>query len=693
MDLTRTRNIGIAAHIDAGKTTTTERILFYTDVIRRMGEVDEGSATMDYLPQERERGITITSAATTCNWRQHRINIIDTPGHVDFTVEVERSMRVLDGLIVVFCAVGGVQPQSETVWRQADRYRVPRLGFINKLDRLGADWHGVLHKIRERLGAYALAVQIPIGQEQNFEGVVDLVEMKGIRYRDELGRETETIPIPQDLLGTAQAFHTALIEGLAERDDHIMDHFLKGTTPSAQELRDAIRRHTVACQLVPVLCGAALRNRGVQPLLDAIVDYLPSPLDLPPVRGTHPENGRPEERRPDPQEPFAALCFKIVADPHVGRLVYLRCYSGALKKGATALVPSKKRRERITRILRMHADRRQEIAEITAGDIVAVVGLREAVTGDTLCDPKHPIVLEAIHFPEPVISFAIEPMTKADEEKLTYALERLAVEDPTFTVKVNPETSQRIISGMGELHLEIIRDRLLREYKVEATTGEPQVTYRETITKPAVGEGRFVRQTGGRGQWGHVIVEVRPLPQGEHGIRLENRVVGGAIPNEFIASAEQGVRDGLEHGPLGDYPVTDVCVTLVGGSAHAVDSSDLAFRIAGSLAVEEALKKADPVLLEPVMSVEVVAPEEHVGEVLTDLSSRRARITRTEAGPAHTREIRALVPLAEMFGYATALRSLTRGRGSYTMEPIAYEPVPAGVARQVLGATRQPAPV
>ncbi len=691
--LERTRNIGIAAHIDAGKTTTTERILFYTGVIKRMGEVDEGSATMDYMPQEIERGITITSAATTCFWRNYRVNILDTPGHVDFTVEVERSMRVLDGLVVLFCAVGGVQAQSETVWRQAERYSVPRIAFVNKMDRIGADFHGVLHKIRERLGTNAIAVQLPIGAEAGFEGVVDLVEMQAIRYLDELGMQTESVPVPRDMESLTSQFRKFLVEALADVDEEVMNSYIEGKESQASALRRAIRRSTINCGLVPVLCGAALRNRGVQPLLDAVVDYLPGPVDLPPIKGRDPKTGRQLERKPSPEEPFTALAFKIVADPHVGRLVYARCYAGHLKRGTSVYVPHRGKRERINRILHMHANHREEVQEISAGEIAALVGPREAVTGDTLCDAKHPIILGPIHIPEPVIAFAIEPRSKADEDRLTYALDRMAVEDPTFTVRTDADTGQVIVSGMGELHLDIIKDRIAREYKVEASTGQPQVTYRETVTRVAQSEGRYIRQTGGRGQYGHVILEVAPLAAGEHGVVIENRVTGGAIPRAFLSAAEAGVRDGLQHGIIGNYEVTDVQVTLLGGSYHEVDSSDIAFRIAGRLAIGEALTKAEPILLEPVMSVEVMVPEEHVGDVLADLSGRRGHITATEVGPAGIRLVRALVPLAEMFGYATALRSASRGRGSYTMEPVRYEPVPVQVARGVPESRRLQTPV
>jgi elongation factor G len=689
--LEKTRNIGIAAHIDAGKTTTTERVLFYTGVIKRMGEVDEGSATMDYMPQEMERGITITSAATTCYWRNHRINIIDTPGHVDFTVEVERSMRVLDGLLVLFCAVGGVQAQSETVWRQAERYGVARVAMINKMDRVGADFHGVLHKIRERLGTNAVAFQLPIGAEGGFEGVVDLVEMKAIRYVDELGMKMETGPIPRDMELLVSSFRKALVEALADLDDEVMSDYVSEKEPTLEALRRAARRGTISCQLVPVLYGAALRNRGVQLLLDAVVDYLPAPVDLPPIKGRDPRTGREVERKPSLEEPFASLAFKIVADPHVGRLVYVRCYSGWLKRGATVYVPKCGKRERINRILRMHANHREDVQEISAGDIAAMVGPREAITGDTLCDAKHPVVLGPIHIPEPVISFAIEPRSKADEDRLTYALDRMAIEDPTFKVRTDPETGQVIVSGMGELHLDIIKDRIAREYKVEASTGTPQVTYRETVTRAAQGVGRYVRQTGGRGQYGHVVLEIAPIGEGEHGILVENGVSAGAIPTAFIGAAEAGVRAALQHGIIGNYEVTDVVVTLLGGSYHQVDSSDLAFRIAGELAIEDALRQAGPVLLEPMMSVEVMVPEDHVGEVLADLTARRGQITGTEIGPAGVRLVHALVPLAEMFGYATMLRSLTRGRGSYTMEPKEYQPVPVGVARALPDSRRLPA--
>ncbi len=680
--LERIRNIGIVAHIDAGKTTTTERILFYTGRVHRLGEVDEGSATMDWMVQERERGITITSAATTCFWRDHRINIIDTPGHVDFTIEVERSLRVLDGAVVILSGVEGVQPQSETVWRQADRYHVPRILYVNKMDRVGADFLRVVEMVRERLGAPAVPVQLPVGSEEAFQGVVDLVRMKSILYLDDLGTRSSETAIPPEMRDLVEAYREKLLEAAAECDDAVMAKYLDGQPVSEADLKRALRKGTLAGKLVPVLAGSSFRNKGVQPLLDAVVDYLPSPLDVGAVRGTHPRTGEPEERPVDEQAPFCALAFKIMTDPYVGKLTYFRVYSGTLRAGSYVFNASRGVRERVSRILLMHANHREDIPEATAGNVVAAVGLRETTTGDTLCEESAPIVLEPIQFPEPVISVAVEPKTKADSDKLSAALAKLAEEDPSFRVRFDPETGQTLIAGMGELHLEIITDRLVREFKVEAHVGRPQVAYRETIRQPARGEGRFIRQTGGRGQYGHAVVEIEPLPRGA-GFEFVDRITGGVIPKEFIKPVEEGVREAMETGVLAGYPVVDVRVTLVDGSYHEVDSSELAFKIAGSLAFKDAAQKAKPVLLEPVMKVEVTTPEAYMGDVLADLNARRGRIQAMEQRQG-LRVITALVPLAEMFGYATDLRSRTQGRAVYTMEFSHYEEVPATVAEQVL---------
>lgn len=683
LPLERIRNIGIAAHIDAGKTTTTERILFYTGRIHRPGEVDEGTATMDWMVQEQERGITITSAATFCVWRDHYINIIDTPGHVDFTVEVERSLRVLDGVVAIFCAVAGVQPQSETVWRQADKYRVPRIAYVNKMDRVGADFHEVVHKIRERLGANAVAIQIPIGAEDEFVGVVDLLRMKAIIYLDDLGTMSEETAIPDYLQSTAQAFRQRLIEALAEVDDEIMMKYLENQEIGVEELKRALRRATVQFKIVPTLCGSSYRNRGVQPLLDAIVDYLPSPLDIGPVEGEDPKTGQRIFRRPDDGEPFSALAFKIMSDPHVGRLTYLRVYSGHARRGDKVLNVASGKTERLGRLLRMHANRREDIEEVFTGDIVAAVGLNQTFTGDTLTHPDHPILYEPIHFPEPVISMALEPKTRADQEKMVQALQRLLAEDPTFRVRVDEETGQTVISGMGELHLEIIKDRLLREFKVDANIGRPQVSYREAITAPGVGEGRFIKQTGGAGQYGHVWLRIEPLEPGK-GFEFVDETKGGVIPKEYMSAIEAGVREAMEAGVLAGYPVIDVRAVVFDGSYHEVDSSPPAFKMAGFLAFRNAAAQARVVLKEPVMKVEVVTPEEYLGEVIGDLNARRGRIEELEVGAGNVRIIRALVPLAEMFGYATALRSLTQGRGTYTMEPSHYEEVPPPVREEIL---------
>ena len=672
--LERVRNMGVIAHIDAGKTTVTERILFYTKKIYKMGEVHEGAATMDWMPQEQERGITITAAATTCFWQDHRINLIDTPGHVDFTVEVERSLRVLDGAVVVFDGVAGVEPQSETVWRQADKYNVPRVCFVNKMDRLGADFDRTVEMIKERLGAKPVRIQLPIGAEDRFRGVIDLIDQKALVWDEDTPGEPKIAEIPADLREAVVAAREAMVEAVAETDDNLLHRYLEEHHIAADELRGALRRATVHNKLVPVLCGAALRNKGVQPLLDAIVALLPSPLDVPPVEGENPRTGEVLVRRPDENEPFSALAFKIMADPFVGKLAFFRVYSGTLRAGDTVLNPIKDRKERIGRILLMHANHREEVQIVSAGDIAAGVGLKTTFTGDTLCDPNNPIVLESIKFPEPVISVAIEPKTKADEEKMSLALARLAEEDPTFRTRTDPETGQTLISGMGELHLEVIVDRMLREFRVAANVGRPQVAYRETITKKARGEGRYVRQTGGRGQYGHAVLDFEPLGRGE-GFVFEDKIRGGAVPREFVKPIEQGIREALDNGIVYGYPMVDVKATLVDGSYHEVDSSEIAFKIAGSLALKDAVAKAGAVVVEPIMKVEVVVANEFMGDVIGDLNARRGHVTGMEER-ANARVIRALVPLATMFGYATDLRSKTQGRGTYSMEFDHYEQLP-----------------
>jgi elongation factor G len=680
--LQRTRNIGIIAHIDAGKTTTTERILFYTGKVHRPGEVHEGTATMDWMVQERERGITITAAATTCFWRDHRINIIDTPGHVDFTVEVERSLRVLDGGVVVFDGVQGVEPQSETVWRQADKYRVPRICFINKLDRIGANYVRAIEMIRERLRAQPAAIQWPIGLESEFRGIIDLIEFRAKIYHDDLGQHIEDTEVPPEYVEVAQEWRHKLIEQIVETDEELMLRYLEGEEPTPEELRRALRAATIRGQLYPVLCGSALKNKGVQLLLDAIVDYLPSPLDIPPVKGTHPVTGEELTLEADDEAPFAALAFKIQSDPHVGRLTYVRVYSGRLHSSSYVYNSAKGERERISRLLRMHANHREEVEWIGAGDICAVIGLKRTFTGDTLCDPDHPILLEPIQFPEPVISVAVEPKTRADQDKLAIALQRLAEEDPTFQVRTDPESGQTIISGMGELHLEVIVDRMQREFKVAANIGRPQVAYKETITRPVRVEGRFVRQTGGRGQYGHVWLELEPLPRGS-GFVFEDRIVGGVVPKEYIPAVEAGIREAMQSGGVSGYPVIDLKVVLVDGSYHEVDSSEMAFKIAASMALKEGVRRGNPVILEPIMRVEVVVPEEFTGDVIGDLNARRGRIEGMEMR-AGAQVIRAMVPLATMFGYATDLRSMTQGRGTYTMEFDHYAPVPESIAQELM---------
>jgi elongation factor G len=681
--LERTRNIGIMAHIDAGKTTTTERILYYTGINYKIGEVHEGTATMDWMVQEQERGITITSAATTCFWREHRVNIIDTPGHVDFTIEVERSLRVLDGAVAVFCSVGGVEPQSETVWRQADKYRVPRIAFINKMDRVGADFGRGVSMIRERLGAHPVPVQLPLGKEEGFRGVIDLVTMKAVIWDDDsLGARYRTEEIPAAFRDAAEAQREQLLEAVAEVDEHLLEKYLEGAPIAESEIRDAVRQATLQLRLVPVLCGSAFKNRGVQPLLDAVVDYLPSPTDKPAVVGVNPLTQKQEERPARDDAPFAALAFKIMTDPYVGTLTFFRVYSGRLQSGEHVLNTTKGKRERIGRLLKMHANKREEIKEVYAGDIAAAVGLRECTTGDTVCDENQPIVLESIEFPEPVISIAIEPKTKQDQERLGVSLQKLATEDPSFRVETDAETGQTIIKGMGELHLEIIVDRLLREFKVDANVGRPQVAYKETIQREVRQEGKFIRQTGGRGQYGHVVLRIGPLPPGA-GFAFADETKGGVVPREYIPAVEKGAREALEGGVLAGYPMVDVKVALLDGSAHEVDSSELAFKIAASMALKDGAKKAHPVLLEPVMAVEVVAPEEFMGEVIGNLSSRRGQIQGTEAR-AGAQVITAKVPLKEMFGYATDLRSATQGRATYTMQFSHYEPVPQMISEEIM---------
>ena len=671
------------AHIDAGKTTTTERILFYTGKTHRIGEVHEGTATMDWMEQEQERGITITSAATTCTWRDIRINIIDTPGHVDFTAEVERSLRVLDGAVAVFDAVHGVQPQSEKVWRQADKYGVPRICFINKIDKMGADFEHAVDTLRKRLSAKPVAIQIPIGQEDKFKGVVDLLSMKAIVWDDEtLGAEYHTEEIPADLKKKAEAFHAQLVESVAENDDAILHKFLEGGEITSDELRASLRKSTIELKVFPVVVGTAFKNKGVQPLLDAVVDYLPSPLDVGETHGANPNNGQPISRKPADSEPFSALAFKIMADPFVGQLTFIRIYSGQLKTGDSVLNVRTGKTERIGRLLKMHANKREEISEIFAGDICAAVGLRNVSTGDTICNEPHPIALESIEFAAPVISVAVEPKTKADQEKMGLALGKLAQEDPTFKVHTDPDSGQTIISGMGELHLEIIVDRMMREYKVEANVGKPQVAYRETIRRPSEAEGKYIRQTGGRGQYGHVKIRLEPNGAGK-GYEFVNEIVGGVVPKEYIKPVDQGMQEAMEGGVLAGYPMVDVKATLYDGSYHEVDSNEMAFKIAGSMAFKEAARRASPVLLEPVMSVEVVTPEDYAGTIMGDLSSRRGRIEGMEHR-AGSQVIKAIVPLAEMFGYATHMRSSTQGRAEYSMHFARYEEAPRSVAEEII---------
>ena len=680
--LEKTRNIGIMAHIDAGKTTTTERILFYTGRVHKIGETHEGAATMDWMEQEKERGITITSAATTCHWKGHRINIIDTPGHVDFTVEVERSLRVLDGSVAVFCAKGGVEPQSETVWRQADKYSVPRMAYVNKMDITGANFYNVVQMMKDRLGANAVPIQLPIGYEDTFEGMVDLIKMKAIVYGDKLGKDEEFVEIPENMKEKAEEYRQALIEAVAESDDDLMMKYLEGEELTEEEIMTGIRKQTIACKMTPVCCGSSYKNKGVQPLLDAIVAFMPAPTDIPHIKGVNPETGEEDERPSSDEEPFAALAFKIMTDPYVGKLAFFRVYSGTLESGSYVYNSTKGKRERIGRILQMHANHRQEIEKVYAGDIAAAVGLKDTTTGDTLCDEKAPIILESMVFPDPVISVAVEPKTKADQEKMGIALQKLAEEDPTFRVRTDPETAQTIISGMGELHLDIIVDRLLREFHVGCSVGNPQVAYRETIRKSVKAEGKFVRQSGGKGQYGHCWLELTPLEPGE-GFKFDNKVVGGAIPKEYIGPVEAGVKEAMENGVVAGYPMVDVGVTVYDGSYHEVDSSEMAFKIAGSMGFRAGALKADPVILEPYMKVEVTVPEEYMGDVIGDLNSRRGRINSMEARNG-AQVIDAFVPLSEMFGYATDLRSKTQGRGNYSMEVDHYEEVPRNIAEAII---------
>ena len=681
--LDKVRNIGIIAHIDAGKTTTTERILYYTGVSHKIGEVHEGTATMDWMEQEKERGITITSASTTCFWKGQMINIIDTPGHVDFTMEVERSLRVLDGAVGVFCAVGGVEPQSETVWRQADRYKVPRIAFINKMDRIGANFYSVVDEIRDKLNGVPLVLELPIGAESDFAGTIDLVKMKALVWdSDVLGATFSEKEIPENMTDEALEYRNKLIETLSDFDDSIMEKFLDGVDVEENELKSAIRKATIDNKVAPVLCGSAFKNKGVQPLLNAVVDYLPSPVDIPPIKGIDANTKEEVERKADDNEPLSLLAFKIMSDPYVGRLTYFRIYSGKLESGSYAYNSTKGKTERIGRLLRMHANKREEVDAIYAGDIAAAIGLKYTSTGDTLCDEKHPILLESMEFPDPVISVAVEPKTKADRDKLSVALQKLAEEDPTFKIRYDEETNQTIISGMGELHLDIIVDRLKREFKVGVNVGKPQVAYKESIKSSVKQEGKFVRQTGGHGQYGHVYLNIEPLERGK-GFEFVNAIVGGVIPREFIPAVEHGVKEALETGVMAGYPVVDVKVTLYDGSYHEVDSSEMAFKIAGSIAFKEGAKKAKPYVLEPVMDVEVSIPEQYLGDVMGDINSRRGKIKNME-DKGKLRIIKANIPLGEMFGYATVLRSITQGRGTYTMQFAHYEEVPKSITEKII---------
>jgi elongation factor G len=684
--LAKTRNIGIIAHIDAGKTTVTERILFYTKKTYKLGEVHEGTAVMDWMPQEQERGITITAAATTCFWSDHRINIIDTPGHVDFTVEVERSLRVLDGAVVVFDGVAGVEPQSETVWRQADRYSVPRICFINKLDRTGADFWRCVEMIVDRLGARPVPIQVPIGSEDRFEGIVDLIEMKAVLYRDDLGSKIDVVEIPESLRAEAVRHRERMVELVAEVDDSLTHKYLEGEELTADELRHGLRLGTLQSKFVPVLTGSALKNKGIQPMLDAVTSYLPSPLDVPPVIGLRPGTDQELVRTVDDNEPFSALAFKIAADPFVGKLAFFRVYSGTLKAGSYVLNSTKGKKERVGRILQLHANHREEIDEVYAGDIGAIVGLKDTFTGDTLCDPAHPVLLESMSFPEPVIEIKIEPKTKVDQDKMGLALQRLAEEDPTFRVKTDAESGETLIAGMGELHLDVIVDRMLREFRVAANVGRPQVSYRETIRRAAEGTGRFVRQTGGKGQYGHVVLTLEPGAKGS-GYEFVDKIVGGSIPREFMRAVDQGIRETLETGVYAGYPMVDVRAIVFDGSSHEVDSSEMAFKIAASMAVKDAVEKASPVVLEPVMRVEITMPEQFMGDVIGDLNSRRGQVEGMDTRGS-TQVVRAFVPLAEMFGYATDLRSMTQGRASYSMELSHYAEVPGNLAQELVAKSK-----
>ncbi len=680
--LEKTRNIGIMAHIDAGKTTTTERILFYTGVNHKIGEVHDGAATMDWMAQEQERGITITSAATTCYWKNHRINIIDTPGHVDFTVEVERSLRVLDGAIAVLTARGGVEPQTETVWRQAEKYSVPRMAYVNKMDTTGADFFNVIKMMQERLNANPVAIQIPIGAEDTFKGMIDLVKMDAIIYEDDLGKVSSEVAIPDDLKDMAEEYREKMIEAVAETDDDLMEKYLGGEELTEAEIKAAIRKATIACKMCPVTCGTSYRNKGVQPMLDAVIDYMPAPTDVPDIGGVNPDTGEADTRPSSDDEPFAALAFKIMADPYVGKLAFFRVYSGVCESGSYVYNSTKGKKERLGRILQMHANHRKELDRVYSGDIAAAVGLKDTTTGDTLCDEDKPIILESMVFPDPVISVAVEPKTKDDQEKMGIALQRLAEEDPTFRVHTDAETGQTIISGMGELHLEIIVDRMLREFKVDCTVGNPQVAYRETIRKNVKAEGRFVRQSGGHGQYGHCWLELEPRQPGE-GFLFENKIVGGVIPKEFINPIEAGVKEAMENGVIAGYPMVDIKATVYDGSFHEVDSSEMAFKIAGSMAFKNGAEKANPVLLEPYVKVEVIVPEEYMGDVIGDLNSRRGRIEGMEPRNG-AQVINAMVPLAEMFGYSTDLRSKTQGRGNYSMEVSFYDEVPKNISDAIV---------
>ncbi len=682
--LDKTRNIGIIAHIDAGKTTTTERILYYTGKTHKIGEVHEGTATMDWMDQEQERGITITSAATTCYWKDCRINIIDTPGHVDFTAEVERSLRVLNGAIGVFCAVGGVEPQSETVWRQAEKYRVPRIAFVNKMDRTGADFFNCVNQMKEKLGANPVPIQIPIGTEDKFKGIIDLIEMKALIFEDSsLGVKFETAEIPEDLIEEAKKHRDFLLEAISDENESIMEKYLDGEKVSIKELKEAIRKSTLTLGILPVLCGAAFKNKGVQQLLDALIDFLPSPFDIPSIQGINPRSGKEEERKTDNSAPFSALAFKIMTDPFVGQLAFFRVYSGELKSGSYVYNSTKNHKERIGRIMKMHADKREDVDEIHAGDICGVIGLKKTMTGDTLCDASHPIILESMKFPEPVISIAIEPGTKAEQNKLGESLNKLLREDPTFKIKTDEETSQTIMLGMGELHLEVLVERLKREFGINANISKPQVAYKETINNQVEAEGKFVRQSGGRGQYGHAKIVLEPNEKTGGGFEFVNKIVGGVIPKEYIPAIKKGMVEAMESGILAGYPLINLKVTLIDGSFHEVDSSEMAFKVAGSMALKEGCKKAQPVLLEPVMTVELVVPEQFMGDVISHLNSKRAKISEL-TDRAGAKVIKALVPLGEMFGYATDIRSMTQGRGSFTMEFSKYSELPQAISEQIV---------